>query len=1014
MPVTRTRRAAARKQQQYRIPDSDSDSDEDGVNASKKNCGGILASLNHNIPQVKKNNQTRKAVKSGFSNKADEQSTPPKLQTKGSSTPKKTPPPPSSVVVGSTLPCFSPPTQAYSNGVILDYDHDLYGHMDDGVSAMSCDIASPPLKPRNKAGTRKKDCYVEDEVVDDDKTIPFEGEEEASLDEKSVRVTVNDPNETLLESDDDGDVEEEEELTSEPDFDEGSSESESEEEDDCDDDEDEYEPEDDDYVPDEDDSASEDEFEYIEEEEKPASRRTQKKPIDELLNKEDSPCPSHNISPLEKQKKKPAPRRNKKKPIDELMDRENSPCLSRNETYTSPVVKQKKNRGSVERSPVIQSPLLSPAPTMFSEASVNTPDKVEDDATIIEETPARNILPSLQSMNFSTPEAQVAVVVDDDDDGDDDVLVATILDDDQSFAGMDGTRTGGEVSVHESQEVEDNISEVDNAALFDQSIDSDMEGKDQSSNFQDDQNIQEEEEKEEDSMIHSNIGGELSQNMKSIEDNAHSEPSSVSSFPAAEDTTTTVTKKTQKRKSFFRQEGSVRRGKWALGAKIGTGSFGVVHVGMNTKTGTLMAVKQFKMDGAVMKDIRTEIELMRSLKHRNIVRYLGAQMDKLHFHIFQEWVPGGSVASLLSRFGPFSWQVVKSYISQTLSGLAYLHENDIMHRDIKGSNLLVNDEGVVKLADFGASKKLKNLQDNLMMSLTVRGTPYFMAPEVFEEKYSAKADIWGIGCVAFQMATASPPWKDKGFTNPISLFNHIKNHKGPPPMDIPREELSSNSEKRAGQLFDELLKKCFEKEPSKRPTVVELQQDPFFIEMYDGEDDEASHDYRSLFSPGNETTASRDSIRSPVMLPRASDALSPQRLPSPSPQLGRSKSVVQWKTSFLSPPRPKRNTERASPSPMRASPQTISSNPDTTEWPQWARVQLRNQKLSNQSPGRRKKEQDVSDLMGSLALSEDSGTSGPNPFGTGSQGRTSTIGSADRSNLFGLHFLDQSASTYEL
>eukprot|EP00532_Pseudo-nitzschia_australis_P004032 CAMPEP_0168201928 /NCGR_PEP_ID=MMETSP0139_2-20121125/23993_1 /TAXON_ID=44445 /ORGANISM="Pseudo-nitzschia australis, Strain 10249 10 AB" /LENGTH=125 /DNA_ID=CAMNT_0008127567 /DNA_START=83 /DNA_END=460 /DNA_ORIENTATION=- len=93
-----------------------------------------------------------------------------------------------------------------------------------------------------------------------------------------------------------------------------------------------------------------------------------------------------------------------------------------------------------------------------------------------------------------------------------------------------------------------------------------------------------------------------------------------------------------------------------------------------------------------------------------------------------------------------------------------------MHRDIKGSNILVNNEGVVKLADFGASKKLKNLAADMMMSLTVRGTPYFMAPEVFEEKYSAKADIWGIGCVAFQMATAKPPWKELGFTNPISLL----------------------------------------------------------------------------------------------------------------------------------------------------------------------------------------------------------------------------------------------------
>lgn len=132
-------------------------------------------------------------------------------------------------------------------------------------------------------------------------------------------------------------------------------------------------------------------------------------------------------------------------------------------------------------------------------------------------------------------------------------------------------------------------------------------------------------------------------------------------------------------------------------------------------------------------------------------------MDTNNMRIFQEWVPGGSVASMLSHFGAFPLQVIQRYLSQTLAGLQYLHENNIIHRDIKGSNILVNDEGVVKLADFGASKKLSNLKGDMMMSLTVRGTPYFMAPEVFEERYTSKADIWGIGCVAYQMITASPP-----------------------------------------------------------------------------------------------------------------------------------------------------------------------------------------------------------------------------------------------------------------
>ena len=176
------------------------------------------------------------------------------------------------------------------------------------------------------------------------------------------------------------------------------------------------------------------------------------------------------------------------------------------------------------------------------------------------------------------------------------------------------------------------------------------------------------------------------------------------------------------KKKVCRVEGIVKRDKWTLGSQIGAGSFGVVHIGMNTATGTLMAVKTFKMEPSIMEDVRREIELMRSLDHPNIVRYYGAQRNKKSLHIFQEWVPAGSVASMLRKFGPFGLCVIRRYLSQTLSGLAYLHENNIMHRDIKGSNILVNDEGIVKLADFGASKKLANFQYDLMMSMTVRGS----------------------------------------------------------------------------------------------------------------------------------------------------------------------------------------------------------------------------------------------------------------------------------------------------
>jgi serine/threonine protein kinase len=179
-----------------------------------------------------------------------------------------------------------------------------------------------------------------------------------------------------------------------------------------------------------------------------------------------------------------------------------------------------------------------------------------------------------------------------------------------------------------------------------------------------------------------------------------------------------------------------------------------------------MAVKVLRIPSnnksVIVQELQREIDLMRSLNHPNIVQYLGAEVDTKNniLNIFQEWVAGGSVSSLLKKFGAFSPAVVRSYTTQILQGLDYLHSHHIIHRDIKvsvkfvgtcmhtfrpltipfslffpalttiqGGNILISNDGSVKLADFGASKRVEAFgtdPDKMMEELTVRGTPYFM------------------------------------------------------------------------------------------------------------------------------------------------------------------------------------------------------------------------------------------------------------------------------------------------
>jgi len=246
-----------------------------------------------------------------------------------------------------------------------------------------------------------------------------------------------------------------------------------------------------------------------------------------------------------------------------------------------------------------------------------------------------------------------------------------------------------------------------------------------------------------------------------------------------------------------------------------------------------------------------EIKLMLRLSHPHIVEYYGASVDELGvLHIFQEWVPGGSVQDLLTRYKSFALSTVREYTKQILEGLEYLHSNNIIHRDIKGGNILVNANRTVKLADFGASTTLTQFNQT-QETTTIKGTPYFMAPEVLaNSKYGRKADVWAVGCTMIQMLTGEPPWKDQNIKGLVQLHILLSSwDRGPPPFNCP-----------VTPDCRDCLEMCFKKNEADRPSVSQLLKCGF-LENDDLDESNSSILGKSLLSESHDEFGDSGVIR---------------------------------------------------------------------------------------------------------------------------------------------------------
>ncbi|EDR28105.1 cell division control protein 15, CDC15, putative [Entamoeba dispar SAW760] len=259
------------------------------------------------------------------------------------------------------------------------------------------------------------------------------------------------------------------------------------------------------------------------------------------------------------------------------------------------------------------------------------------------------------------------------------------------------------------------------------------------------------------------------------------------------------------------------RSVFSIANSIGRGAYGEVFQGMNADSGEFVAIKQMKVNKkSVMKEVMEEIRLLKKLKHKHIVRYIASTESHGFLYIIMEYMESGSLLNIVKKFNHLNESLSAKYIHQVLDGLAFIHDQGIVHRDIKAANILVAKDGSVKIADFGVSVQMNgNEKQEGGSDEDPIGTPNWMAPEVIQmQGTTVKADIWALGCTIIELITGNPPYYD---LNPTAALYKIVNDDYPPfPSTV------------SVQLKDFLFS-CFKRNPNQRASSRELLKHKWFI-----------------------------------------------------------------------------------------------------------------------------------------------------------------------------------------